>query len=59
MDIAHTERESDLDAGGDEIPLDDPRHGTLSLYNNHGCRCPACRRARRDAAREYRSRAVA
>ena len=21
---------------------DDPRHGTLNGYNNHGCRCPRC-----------------
>lgn len=58
MDIAHTERESDLERDSD-IPLDDPRHGTLNLYNNYGCRCAACRRARREAAREYRSRSVA
>lgn len=22
---------------------DDDRHGTVTGYNNHGCRCPACR----------------
>ena len=24
---------------------DDPRHGTLTGYKNHGCKCDRCRRA--------------
>lgn len=31
---------------------DDPRHGKVSFYNNHGCRCERCTNARRVAARE-------
>ena len=29
------------------VPLadDDPRHGTIGGYNNHGCRCDRCRAA--------------
>lgn len=26
----------------------EPKHGTLSEYNNHRCRCVECRRARAD-----------
>lgn len=28
---------------------DDPRHGTINGYTNHGCRCDRCRRARKVA----------
>lgn len=31
--------------GKSVIMPDDPRHGTLSMYTNHKCRCPKCRRA--------------
>lgn len=28
-------------------------HGTLHCYNKGGCRCPACRQARREYRAEY------
>lgn len=34
----------------------DPRHGKLSTYNNHDCRCPDCTRAMRDYGRDLRER---
>lgn len=34
------------------LTVDDPRHGTLSGYTNHKCRCDECR----SAAREYAAR---
>lgn len=27
------------------LPPGDPRHGTANGYNNHGCRCPPCKKA--------------
>lgn len=35
---------------------DDPRHGTLNGYNNHYCRCDACRTAAVAWNRAYRHR---
>lgn len=32
---------------------DDPRHGTVNGYGNHGCRCEACRDAHRVKHHEY------
>lgn len=32
------------------------KHGTLSTYNNHGCRCDECKDASRLAKRKYRQR---
>lgn len=29
------------------LPPDDPRHGTVNGYGNHGCRCEDCREAHR------------
>lgn len=26
------------------LPPGDPRHGTPNGYNNHGCRCPVCKK---------------
>lgn len=34
----------------------DPRHGTRNGYANHMCRCPACRAAWAEYARELRKR---
>ena len=50
-------------AGPRDRPLDiiregdgDPRHGRLSTYNNHSCRCPDCTRAMREYSRDLRER---
>jgi hypothetical protein len=32
---------------------DDPRHGTINAYKNHGCRCDKCKQAIADYQREY------
>jgi hypothetical protein len=32
---------------------DDPRHGTVNGYRNHGCRCPECRVANTVNHHEY------
>lgn len=34
----------------------DDQHGTLSTYNNRGCRCAACRNANAAYHREYKAR---
>lgn len=34
----------------------DPRHGKLSTYNNHGCRCTGCTVAMREYGRDLRER---
>lgn len=34
----------------------DPRHGKLSTYNNHSCRCPECTQAMREYGRDLRER---
>lgn len=34
----------------------DPRHGRLSTYTNHECRCPDCSRAKREYDRDLRQR---
>ena len=34
----------------------DPRHGTVSAYNNHQCRCPECRAGWAAYQRELRQR---
>lgn len=36
-------------------PEDTIRHGTLSAYQNDGCRCDLCRKAQRDYMREWRA----
>lgn len=40
------------------LPADDPRHGTVGGYTNHGCRCPGCTAANseKSAARRARMR---
>jgi len=30
-----------------------PKHGLLSTYTNHGCRCPKCKAARLDYGRVH------
>lgn len=37
------------------LAADDPRHGTLTAYTGHACRCPACRAA----GRAYKARLAA
>jgi hypothetical protein len=37
-------------------PQDTFVHGRRSTYTNQGCRCDDCRRANREAIREYRQR---
>jgi hypothetical protein len=34
----------------------DPRHGSVSAYNNHMCRCELCRGAWREYQRDLRQR---
>lgn len=34
----------------------DPRHGKLSTYTNHSCRCADCTTAMRDYGRDLRER---
>ena len=34
---------------------DDPRHGTLSAYLNHDCRCDPCKAANAANQRRYRA----
>lgn len=34
----------------------DPKHGTLTAYTNHGCRCDECRKAMRVYNRQRRAR---
>ena len=36
------------------LPLDDPRHGLYSSYQNYRCRCAKCKRANADYMRRYR-----
>jgi Zn ribbon nucleic-acid-binding protein len=40
------------------LPSDDPRHGTMTGYDNHGCRCPRCRAAAQHARLKRRQAAV-
>lgn len=35
---------------------DDPRHGTVTAYTNHGCRCPECQAAGAQLNREQRAK---
>lgn len=39
-----------------ELTPDDSRHGTTNGYQNHRCRCEACRAAHRAAHAAYMSR---
>lgn len=41
------------DADGHTFDPADDRHGLLSSYINHRCRCAACRKANTDRHREY------
>lgn len=34
----------------------DPRHGTITAYAHHGCRCDRCKAANRHAQQEARDR---
>lgn len=36
----------------------DTRHGYLSTYTNHDCRCPACKAAHSAYMAEYKARRV-
>lgn len=40
---------------GPLVTPDDPRHGTVNGYSNHGCRCRACKDAIVDRARKERA----
>jgi hypothetical protein len=32
------------------------KHGTVNAYNNHGCRCEACKAANAAAVKAYRAK---
>lgn len=40
------------------LDRDDPRHGTPTGYDNHGCRCTPCRQAAATLRRRKRQAAV-
>ena len=47
-----------MKGGHNKAPLvgpQDPRHGTVTAYNNHGCRCPRCTEAARVARAAWRA----
>lgn len=53
-------RLADLVPSRDWLPRDTPDvvqgyHGTLNGYNNHGCRCTACREANRLSQQQKRA----
>ena len=37
---------------------DDPRHGTINGYGNHGCRCPPCTAANAEMVANARDRRI-
>jgi hypothetical protein len=49
--LADTETTSIRTPRAESLPVDDPRHGTVSGYTNHGCRCDRCSQAQSDRGR--------